>query len=114
MERAQWFGEKGTLYMAKTGILADTWQPRYGKPEPAKIPNYWNSELLPPSMRHQSGHGGSAAFLSAEFVNALLENREPAVDVYDALAMTVPGLVAHQSALKNGEQMKVPDFDRKA
>lgn len=114
VERAQWFGEKGTLYMAKTGILADTWQPRYGKPEPAKIPNYWNSELLPPSMRHQSGHGGSAAFLSAEFVNALLENREPAVDVYDALAMTVPGLVAHQSALKNGEQMKVPDFDRKA
>ncbi|HEU4679092.1 MAG TPA: hypothetical protein VFS35_06200, partial [Terrimicrobiaceae bacterium] len=64
--------------------------------------------------RHQSGHGGSHTFLSAEFVNALLENREPTVNVYEALAMTVPGLVAHQSALRNGERMKVPGFDRTA
>jgi len=31
--------------------------------------------------------------------------------VYEALAMTVPGIVAHQSALKQGEQLKVPAFD---
>ena len=98
---------------AKAGIIADTWQPRYGKAGPASIPNYWNSDMLPPSMRHESGHGGSAVFISAEFINALLENREPAVDVYESLAMTVPGAIAHQSALKNGEQMKVPSFDRK-
>ena len=61
-------------------------------------------------MRHRSGHGGSAVFISAEFINALLENREPKVD--EALAITVPGAIAHQSALKNGEQMKVPSFDR--
>jgi hypothetical protein len=65
-------------------------------------------------MRHQSGHGGSHTFLSAEFVNTLLENREPTVNVYEALAMTVPGLVAHQSALRNGERLKVPNFDRAA
>jgi hypothetical protein len=113
-ERAQWFGEKGTLLMARQGIFPDTWQPRYGKPEPAKIPNYWMSEMLPPNMRHESGHGGSAVFISAEFVNAVLEDREPTVNVYEALAMTVPGIVAHQSALKNGETMKAPQFDRKA
>jgi predicted dehydrogenase len=113
-ERAQWYGEKGALYMAKPGVIADTWQPRYGKAEPANIPNYWASELLPPAMRHQSGHGGSAVFISAEFINALVENREPTVDVYESLAMTVPGMIAHQSALKNGEQMRVPGFDRRA
>jgi hypothetical protein len=32
--------------------------------------------------------------------------------VYESLAMTVPGIVGHQSALKDGEQMKVPQFDR--
>jgi len=26
--------------------------------------------------------------------------------------MTVPGIVAHQSAVKGGEQLKVPGFDR--
>ena len=112
IERAQWFGDKGTLYMAIPGVLVDTWQPRYGKPAPANVPNYWSTERLPVAMRHQSGHGGSHTFISAEFVNALLENREPTVNVYEALAMTVPGFVAHQSALKNGERMKVPSFDR--
>jgi hypothetical protein len=112
MERAQWYGEKGSLLMAKPGIHEDIWQDRYGKPRPAKVPSFWNSELLPPAMRHESGHGGSAVFISAEFINSILENREPAVDVYEALAMTVPGIVAQQSSLRNGELMKVPSFDR--
>lgn len=114
IERAQWFGDKGTLYMAIPGVLPNTWQPRHGKPSPVTIPDYWSTDRLPPKMRHNSGHGGSHTFLSAEFINALLENREPAVNVYEALAMTVPGLVAHQSALKNGERLKVPGFDRAA
>jgi hypothetical protein len=67
--------------------------------------------MLPKAMRHASGHGGSAVFLSAEFVNALLGDREPECGIYDALAMTVPGIVAHQSSLKGGEQLNVPQFD---
>ena len=58
-----------------------------------------------------SGHGGSHVFISAEFVNALLEDREPAIDLYEGLAMTVPGIVAHQSSLRDGEQLSVPSFD---
>jgi hypothetical protein len=77
----------------------------------AAIPQYWKSDMLPEAMRHASGHGGSAVFISAEFVNALLEDREPAIDLYESLAMTVPGIVAHQSSLKDGEQLPVPQFD---
>jgi hypothetical protein len=47
-----------------------------------------------------------------EFVSAILENREPLVNIYEALAMTVPGIVAHQSALKDGERLKVPQYER--
>ena len=61
-------------------------------------------------MRHDSGHGGSAIFISAEFINALVENREPEIDLYESLAMTVPGIVAHQSALKDGELMRIPQY----
>jgi hypothetical protein len=28
------------------------------------------------------------------------------------LAMTVPGIVAHQSSFQDGEQLAVPSFDR--
>jgi predicted dehydrogenase len=121
-ERAQWFGDKATFYMHKGGVhesllkfrtRGDT-ASRYDLPTQeggdVEIPEYWQSEMLPPAMRHKSGHGNSHTFISAEFVNALLEGRKPAVDVDAALAMTVPGIVAHQSALKDGEQLKVPRF----
>jgi hypothetical protein len=111
-ERAHWFGDQATLYMENAGVHGNILRARgsWGI-QPAPIPEYWKSDMLPESMRHESGHGGSAVFISAEFVNALLEDREPAIDIYESLAMTVPGLVAHQSALKDGEQMNVPQFD---
>jgi predicted dehydrogenase len=111
-ERAQWFGEKGSLYMAKAGFHPDMWHPRHGEPRPELIPDYWNSDMLPEAMRHDTGHGGSHAFLAAEFVSALLEDREPVIDVYESLAMTVPGIVAHESSKRGGERLKAPSFDR--
>jgi len=67
--------------------------------------------MLPEPMRHESGHGGSHVLISAEFINALVEDREPEIDIYASLAMTVPGIVAQQSSLKDGEQLPVPQFD---
>ena len=67
-------------------------------------------DMLPEPMRHASGHGGSAVFISAEFIDSLLEHREPEIDLYESLAMTVPGIVAHRSALSSGQQLEVP-FD---
>ena len=66
--------------------------------------------LLPPGMS-AGGHGGSHGRLTNEFITAILEDREPLVNIYEALAMTVPGIVAHQSALNDGEQLDVPQFD---
>lgn len=123
-ERAQWFGDKSTLRMQQSGIhpahlhfrsKGDT-ATQYDLPEQeggkVEVPVYWKTDMLPAAMRHSSGHGGSHTFLAAEFINALLEERSPAIDVYEALAMTVPGIVAHQSAIKDGEQLSVPQFDK--
>jgi predicted dehydrogenase len=114
-ERAQWFGSKGTLYMRNMDVHGDAWKPNElrGSMSPVPVPEYWRSSpMLPEPMRHSSGHGGSHVFLAAEFINALVEDREPAVDLYEALAMTVPGIVAHDSSLRDGEQLTVPGFDR--
>ncbi len=64
---------------------------------------------LPPGMP-AGGHGGSHGYLTEEFVTALLLERTPLIDIAWSLNMTVPGIVAHQSALKNGQLMKVPQF----
>jgi predicted dehydrogenase len=64
---------------------------------------------LPPSVA-PGGHGGSHGHLMHEFVTALLEDRPPLVDIAAALNMTVAGIVAHQSAMKDGETLKIPQF----
>ena len=79
--------------------------------EKFEIPNWWATEMLPPPLRHNSGHEGSHCFLTHEFVSALIEGRKPTVNVYEAVAYTAPGIVAHQSALAKGKQMAIPSFD---
>ncbi len=64
---------------------------------------------LPPGVK-AGGHGGSHGQLMNEFVTAILEDRKPLVDIAQALNMTVAGIVAHQSALKDGELMKIPQY----
>ncbi len=64
---------------------------------------------LPPDVK-AGGHGGSHGQLMNEFVLSMLEDRKPLVDIVQALNMTVCGIVAAQSALKDGERMKVPQY----
>jgi predicted dehydrogenase len=71
-------------------------------------------EKLPPSMRVKTGHGNSHTFLTHEFISSIIENRTPAVDVYESVAYTMPGLIAHASALHDGEVLKIKDYGRAA
>lgn len=64
---------------------------------------------LPPGVQ-AGGHGGSHGYLGHEFVMSILENRRPLVDITAALNMTVSGIVAHQSALKDGLLLKIPQY----
>jgi predicted dehydrogenase len=56
------------------------------------------------------GHGGSHGHLTSEFIDAILRDRKPLIDVAQSLNMTVAGIVAHQSALRDGELMKIPQY----
>jgi len=74
----------------------------------SKLPDLSKSQL-PPGME-DGGHGGSHGYLTDEFVTALLENRSPLINIAWSLNMTVPGIIAHQSALNDGELLKVPQY----
>jgi len=64
---------------------------------------------LPPGMPG-GDHGGSHGYLTNEFISAILADRKPLVDIYAALNMTVPGIIAHQSAMRDGELLKIPQY----
>ncbi|MCL4692684.1 MAG: Gfo/Idh/MocA family oxidoreductase [Candidatus Hydrogenedentes bacterium] len=127
-ERAQWIGSDMSFYMQNPlgiGPVIVRSQKRMEKDDAGfereapefenyAVPEYWKTDLLPEPLRHESGHEGSHTFLTHEFIDALVNERRPSVDVYEALAYTVPGIIAHQSALRDGETMKIPQYDRPA
>lgn len=124
-ERAEWYGDKMSLFdpdpngfgpaivTEKSGTEKDEggFIRRENQVQIFEQPIWWKTDMLPEAMRHRSGHLGSHTFLTNEFVQSIVEDRKPAIDVYEAVAYTAPGIVAHQSALRDGELLKVPQFD---
>jgi predicted dehydrogenase len=76
--------------------------------EKYETPKWWATDMLPAPLRHNSGHEGSHTFLTHEFVDSVLRERKPAVDIHEAVAYTLPGIIAHESALREGEQRRIP------
>ncbi|HNS31988.1 MAG TPA: Gfo/Idh/MocA family oxidoreductase [bacterium] len=56
------------------------------------------------------GHGGSHHYLVHEFVSSVAEKRMPAINIWEAARYMVMGVMAHKSALKDGETLSVPDW----
>jgi predicted dehydrogenase len=103
------------------------------KPEPeiaekVTVPDY--AKLLPESIRkftlpqeiHDSkhlsfiqggGHGGSHPHMVNEFVSALHEDRDPWPNATQSANWTCVGICAHESAMKGGEIVRLPQFTLK-
>ena len=88
-------GEKGSYYEEYVGTEKE-------------LPDL-NRPALPPGVE-PGGHGGSHGNLGHEFISSIIQDRNPLVDVVMALNLTVSGVVAHASALKDGELMKIPQY----
>jgi predicted dehydrogenase len=54
------------------------------------------------------GHGTSEYYMIRDFIEAVQSGASPAIDVVKACDMTIPGIIAHESAMKGGEWMDVP------
>ncbi len=68
-------------------------------------------ERLPAEFRGlPNGHLGTHQFLVDDFAKAVAANKLPPNHVWAAARYCVPGLVAHQSALRDGERLPVPDL----
>ena len=97
-------GEMGRIRAQK-----GTFYGKFQSDQKEHVPPAITRPPLPPGVDAGS-HGGSHGYLMSEFVEAILLDRNPLVDVAQSLNMTVSGIVAHQSALKDGELMKIPQY----
>jgi len=109
VERATWYGSAMSFIMRSPMGQPSACSVSLQK-ETVEVPNF--HERLPEALRRDTGHSGAPMHLTHEFVSALQEERRPTVDIYEALAYTAPGIVAHRSALNEGEVLPIPDFGR--
>ena len=73
-----------------------------------------NQDVDPSDLQNMdfnpAGHGGSHPYLVHEFVDAVANNRQPLINIWEAARYMAMGVMAHQSALKDGERLDVPDW----
>ena len=114
------FGTEIALFRTNEGGMARmavSWDTPASGGEKGRVRGQKNAKVsvrttrppLPPGVK-AGGHGGSHGYLMSEFVESILADRKPLVDIAQSLAMTVGGIVAHSSALKGGELMKIPQY----
>jgi predicted dehydrogenase len=98
------------LFEGQTPAARETERGRRVRVERPEIP--YRPDLLPPALAEfaQGGHGGSHPHLVHEFLRSIVEGRPPAVDAARAANWTAAGLCAHESALRQGEGVTIPDF----
>lgn len=60
------------------------------------------------------GHGGGDFFMNYNFAKAIQTGKQPYLDVYRGVAMSIVGILAYRSALNNSNSLEVPDFRKKS
>jgi predicted dehydrogenase len=98
-------GGDGGLYlegeMPKQGVFGGNFQPL---PCPLVDPDA-------PEEAKTGGHGTSEFYMIRDFLDAIETKRRPPIDVMRAMDFTVPGLIAHEAAMRGGKWMEVPLFN---
>jgi predicted dehydrogenase len=87
--------------------------PDYGSRLPREIAPYTIHGVYDEQHEHTSfiqgaGHGGSHPHLAHEFIRAIVEERESAVDAKRAANWTMAGICSHESAMKGGKRIELP------
>jgi predicted dehydrogenase len=87
--------------------------PDYGHRLPKEIAPYtihgvYDAEHEHTSFIQGAGHGGSHPHLAHEFIRAIVEGRESAVDAARAANWTMAGICSHESAMNKGKRVEVP------
>jgi len=55
-------------------------------------------------------HGGADPLMFKDFIDCVRENKAPKLDVNFAIQMSLPGILAHESAVQGGAAVEIPEI----
>ena len=57
------------------------------------------------------GHGTSEYYMVRDFITAIQTGSQPPIDVARSVDFTLPGILAHEAAMRGGVWLDVPRFE---
>jgi len=104
-EAARGFGDRPKIWLAESDHGGE-WS-SLSTFEAEFLPAPWRN---PPQEAAQMKNCLAEYFELRDFVDSILHDTQPTLDVYRALDFTVPGLVSEQSIVNGGTPVEVPNF----
>ena len=105
-------GNKGLMETCRNGsgglrVWREPWEKRKGEPvETVYRPDFPEHH----AEATRTGHGGGDFFTNYHFAEAIRTGKQPYLDVYRAIDMTLCGIQGWRSALADGDSVEIPDF----
>lgn len=105
-------GTKGTLETDKVKPLEEA----HSFARLSEIPGSINEKIeIPVTLKFPGeaagGHGGADKKMMLAFIDCIINDTEPPVDVDMGIRMSLPGIYAHESAVNGGTAIEIPDIE---
>ena len=97
--------ERDRIWLRSHSPDANTWLD-LAELEDEFLPTAWREGM---ETAQRTGHGGGDYFVIRDFVDAILGHRPLAINIHEAMDMTLPGLVSQQSIAQSGTWLPIPD-----
>lgn len=103
------------IYGTKGSILTDKTKPLEEATSYAKlcsVPDTFEKAFEIPVKLSETGdvygHGGVDAKMLREFIKCIIDDTDPPIDVDMGIRISLPGIIANESALRGGELLEIP------
>jgi len=106
------YGTEAQLEQSRQRAEGGQTKHRLHRPDAADGPTVFHVPANDPDAPPEAalgGHGTSEYYMVDEFVQCILNDTEPPIDVYEGLDWGLPGICAHMSAEAGSKPVPVPD-----
>lgn len=105
------YGTKGTILTDKTKPLEESTSFAKLYEKKGTFEKYFEIPVKLSETDDVYGHGGVDAKMIRDFIRCIIENTNPPIDVEMGIKISLPGIIANESAKQGGTLLKVPGLE---
>jgi len=105
------YGTKGTIETDRTKPL----ETAHSFARLSEVPGTFEEKIdIPVTLKFQGegggGHGGADGKMMHAFIKCIIDDTEPPINVDMGIQMSLPGILAHESAVQGGMPIEIPEI----